>query len=399
MRKIFFKKDWQDIKNTFLENEEVILNGNYKGFKLELIYKPEFNVHFIWGNVVTLLITDENGARYEYDVVLNSDYDFVHKDICDKFVEFETAYIENTAKTVEDVKAENERIFNEEKAAEEEKHLQEFDNYIATGNENLFAECLDYWEDKKNRNEIIKKFLFNEVNKYAHSQLKIAFVLKTVYEEKLYQIDGYKNIYEYAYDNFNIARGTCSNWLKVVDNFGVLNSQTGFYGLDDRLKDFSITQLILIRALSIEQIQAANICPTMSTREIKQIVKDELNLKRIASDVTAVNDTFIDNPEDEEELYTDALKADVVTDSNNQNVGYDIQSSINPPVDSNIVDNANDTDVNDTSDKNTDVSDDKPIAKILIDGGISLSESQIKYLNSIFESKKGQNIELCIYVK
>lgn len=399
MRKIFFKKDWQDIKNTFLENEEVILNGNYKGFKLELIYKPEFKVRFTWGNVVTLLITDEIGARYEYDVVLNSDYDSVHKDICDKFVEFETAYIENTAKTVEEVNAENERILKEEKTAEEEKHLQEFDNYIATGNENLFADCLDYWEDKKNRNEIIKKFLFNEVNKYAHSQLKIAFVLKTVYEEKLYQIDGYKNIYEYAYDNFNIARGTCSNWLKVVDNFGVLNSQTGFYGLDDRLKDFSITQLILIRALSIEQIQAADIKPTMSTREIKQIVKDELNLRRIASDVTAVNDTFIDNPEDEKELYTDALKADVVTDSNNQNVGYDIQSSINPPVDNNIIDNTDDTDVNDTSDKNTDISDNKPIAKILIDGGISLSESQIKYLNSIFESKKGQNIELCIYVK
>lgn len=396
MRKIFFKKDWQDIKNTFLENEEVILNGNYKGFKLELIYKPEFNVHFIWGNVVTLLITDENGARYEYDVVLNSDYDSVHKYICDKFVEFETAYIENTAKTVEEVKADNERILKEEKAAEEERHLNEFNNYIATGDENLFADCLDYWEDKKNRNEIIKKFLFNEVNKYAHSQLKIAFVLKTVYDEKLYQIDGYKNIYDYAYDNYNIARGTCSNWLKVVDNFGVLNSQTGFYGLDNRLKDFSITQLILIRALSIDQIQAADIKPTMSTREIKQIVKDELNLKRIASDVTAVSDTFVDNPDSEDELYQDALKADVVTDSNNQNVGYNIQSSINPPVDNNIIDN---TDVNDTSDKNTDISDNKPIAKILIDGGISLSESQIKYLNSIFESKKGKNIELCIYVK
>lgn len=396
MRKIFFKKDWQDIKNTFLENEEVILNDNYKGFKIELVYSPAVKTAFSFGDEVVLLITDESGSKYEYDIALTSDYDSVHKNICDKFVEFETAYIENTAKTVEEVKADNERILKEEKAAEEERHLNEFNNYIATGDENLFADCLDYWEDKKNRNEIIKKFLFNEVNKYAHSQLKIAFVLKTVYDEKLYQIDGYKNIYDYAYDNYNIARGTCSNWLKVVDNFGVLNSQTGFYGLDNRLKDFSITQLILIRALSIDQIQAADIKPTMSTREIKQIVKDELNLRRIASDVTAVNDTLIDNPEDEEELYTDALKADVVTDSNNQNVGYNIQSSINPPVDNNIIDN---TDVNDTSDKNTDISDNKPIAKILIDGGISLSESQIKYLNSIFESKKGQNIELCIYVK
>lgn len=396
MRKIFFKKDWQDIKNTFLENEEVILNDNYKGFKIELVYSPAVKTAFSFGDEVVLLITDNLGSKYEYDIALTSDFDSVHKNVCDKFVEFETAYIENTAKTVEEVKADNERILKEEKAAEEERHLDEFNNYIATGDENLFADCLDYWEDKKNRNEIIKKFLLNEVNKYAHSQLKIAFVLKTVYDEKLYQIDGYKNIYDYAYDNYNIARGTCSNWLKVVDNFGVLNSQTGFYGLDNRLKDFSITQLILIRALSIDQIQAADIKPTMSTREIKQIVKDELNLKRIASDVTAVSDTFIDNPDSEDELYQDALKADVVTDSNNQNVGYNIQSSINPPVDNNIIDN---TDVNDTSDKNTDISDNKPIAKILIDGGISLSESQIKYLNSIFESKKGQNIELCIYVK
>lgn len=397
MRKIFFKKDWQDIKNTFLENEEVILNDNYKGFKIELVYSPAVKTAFSFGDEVVLLITDESGSKYEYDIALTSDYDSVHKNICDKFVEFETAYIENTAKTVEEVNAENERILKEEKTAEEEKHLQEFDNYIATGNENLFADCLDYWEDKKNRNEIIKKFLFNEVNKYAHSQLKIAFVLKTVYEEKLYQIDGYKNIYEYAYDNFNIARGTCSNWLKVVDNFGVLNSQTGFYGLDDRLKDFSITQLILIRALSIEQIQAADIKPTMSTREIKQIVKDELNLRRIASGVTAVNDSLIDNPEDSEELYTDAVKADIVTDSNNQNIGYNIHSSINPPVDD-TGENKEDVNTSDNS-NNLDVSVDKPIAKILIDGGISLSESQIKYLNSIFESKKGQNIELCIYVK
>lgn len=393
MRKIFFKKDWKDIKNTFLENEEVILNDNYKGFKIELVYSPAVKTAFSFGDEVLLFITDELGSKYEYDITLTSDYEFVHENICSKFIEFETAYIENTAKTIEKVKAENERIFKEEKAAEEERHLKEFDNYIATGDENLFADCLEYWEDKKNRADIIKKFLTNEVNKYAHSQLKIAFVLKTVYDEKLYHIDGYKNIYDYAYDNYNIARGTCSNWLKVVDNFGVLNKQTGFYGLDSRLQDFSITQLILIRGLTIEQIQTANITPDMSTREIKQIVKDELNLKRIAADVTAVNDTFIDNPEDETELYQEVVKADIVTDSNNQSVDYDVCSSINYSV-GDAGENEDDTSI---IDNNT--SDNKPVAKILIEGGLSLSDSQVKYLNSIFESKKGKNIELCIYVK
>ncbi len=393
MRKIFFKKDWKDIKNTFLENEEVILNDNYKGFKIELVYSPAVKTAFSFGDEVLLLITDELGSKYEYDITLTSDYEFVHENICSKFIEFETAYIENTAKTIEEVKAENERIFKEEKEAEVDEHLNKFNNYIATGDENLFADCLEYWEDKKNRADIIKKFLTNEVNKYAHSQLKIAFVLKTVYDEKLYQIDGYKNIYDYAYDNYNIARGTCSNWLKVVDNFGVLNKQTGFYGLDSRLQDFSITQLILIRGLTIEQIQTANITPDMSTREIKQIAKDELNLKRIAADVTAVNDTFIDNPEDETELYQEAVKADVVTDSNNQSVDYDVCSSIN----SSVGDAGENED--DTSIINNNTSDNKPVAKILIEGGLSLSDSQVKYLNSIFESKKGKNIELCIYVK
>ena len=393
MRKIFFKKDWKDIKNTFLENEEVILNDNYKGFKIELVYSPAVKTAFSFGDEVLLLITDELGSKYEYDITLTSDYEFVHENICSKFIEFETAYIENTAKTIEEVKAENERIFKEEKEAEVDEHLNKFNNYIATGDENLFADCLEYWEDKKNRADIIKKFLTNEVNKYAHSQLKIAFVLKTVYDEKLYQIDGYKNIYDYAYDNYNIARGTCSNWLKVVDNFGVLNKQTGFYGLDSRLQDFSITQLILIRGLTIEQIQTANITPDMSTREIKQIAKDELNLKRIAADVTAVNDTFIDNPEDETELYQEAVKADIVTDSNNQSVYYDVCSSINSSV-GDAGENEDDTSI---IDNNT--SDNKPVAKILIEGGLSLSDSQVKYLNSIFESKKGKNIELCIYVK
>lgn len=395
MRKIFFKKDWKDIKNTFLENEEVILNDNYKGFKIELVYSPAVDVYFSFGDEVLLLITDELGSKYQYDIALTSDYEFVHENICSKFIEFETAYIENTAKTIEEVKAENERIFKKEKEAEEEKYLSQFNNYIATGNENLFADCLEYWEDKKNRADIIKKFLTNEVNKYAHSQLKIAFVLKTVYDEKLYAVDGYKNIYEYAYDNYNIARGTCSNWLKVVDNFGVLNKQTGFYVLDNKLQDFSITQLILIRGLTIEQIQAANITPDMSTREIKQVVKDELNLKHIATDVSVNTDNLIDNPDSENELYGDAVKADIISDSSNQSVGYDIKSSINPPV-SEKSDNS-DKDVKEDS-KETVKEIEKPKMKLGLKGGFDLTTSQISMLNSLLNKYKGKEVDICIYV-
>ena len=396
MRKIFFKKDWQDIQTFLKENNEVVLNDNYKGFKIECVYHPITSSDFLKLHCpVDLVITDGFGYKYSRKFLFGGDYDSDYAVIVDFFSEFEKQYIEGTAKTIEEVYEDNKLLFESNKQKEEEKHLQEFDNYIATGDENLFADCLEYWEDKKNRNEIIKRFLTNEVNKYAHSQLKIAFVLKTVYDEKLYQIDGYKNIYDYAYDNYNIARGTCSNWLKVVDNFGVLNKQTGFYGLDNKLQDFSITQLILIRGLTIEQIQAANITPDMSTREIKQVVKDELNLKHIATDVSVNTDNLIDNPDSEDELYGDAVKADIISDSSNQSVGYDIKSSITPPV-SEKSDNS-DKDVKEDS-KETVKEIEKPKMKLGLKGGFDLTTSQINMLNSLLNKYKGKEVDICIYV-
>ena len=35
---------------------------------------------------------------------------------------------------------------------------------------------------------------------------------------KLYEELGFKNIYDYASDEFGIARGTVSNWLMVASN-------------------------------------------------------------------------------------------------------------------------------------------------------------------------------------
>lgn len=388
MRKMFLKKDWKNIKDVFLDNNIVLLNDDFKGFKIELDYSPAVvDVPFRFGDEVLLRITDSLKNVYEYDISLTSDYEYMYNLITRKFVEFETDYIENKAKTVIQIKEEQQNEELEKQQNEEEKHLDEFNNYIATGDINFLADCKEYWQEKKNLANTLKNYLINEVNACATSQLKIAFVLKVVYDKELYRVDDYKNIYDYAYDNFNIARGTVSNWLKVVDNFGVLNNETGFYSLDDRLKNFSITQLILVRGLTIEQIEQNNITSDMTTRDIKKIVADELKLKKIASTVTT--DTVSDipeNPEDIEELYADCDKADVITDSNNQSINYDVHTFINPPVN-------NDSD-NNVSDDNID----KPKAIIDIQGGLSLSDEQVNYLNDLFKSYKDKDIKLMIYV-
>ncbi len=389
MRKMFLKKDWKNIKDVFLDNNIVLLNDDFKGFKIELDYSPAVvDVPFRFGDEVLLRITDSLKNVYEYDISLTSDYEYMYNLITRKFVEFETDYIENKAKTVIQIKEEQQNEELEKQQNEEEKHFDEFNNYITTGDINFLADCKEYWQEKKNLANTLKNYLLSEVNVCATSQLKIAFLLKVVYDKELYRVDDYKNIYDYAYDNFNIARGTVSNWLKVVDNFGVLNEETGFYSLDDRLKNFSITQLILVRGLTIEQIEQNNITADMTTRDIKKIVADEMKLKKIASTVTTDTVSDIpDNPEDIEELYVDCDKADVITDSNNQAINYDVHTFINPPVN-------NDSD-NNVSDDNVD----KPKAIIDIQGGLSLSDEQVKYLNDLFKSYKDKDIKLMIYVE
>lgn len=389
MRKMFLKKDWKNIKDVFLDNNIVLLNDDFKGFKIELDYSPAVvDVPFRFGDEVLLRITDSLKNVYEYDISLTSDYEYMYNLITRKFVEFETDYIENKAKTVIQIKEEQQNEELEKQQNEEEKHFDEFNNYITTGDINFLADCKEYWQEKKNLANTLKNYLLSEVNVCATSQLKIAFLLKVVYDKELYRVDDYKNIYDYAYNNFNIARGTVSNWLKVVDNFGVLNEETGFYSLDDRLKNFSITQLILVRGLTIEQIEQNNITADMTTRDIKKIVADEMKLKKIASTVTTDTVSDIpDNPEDIEELYADCDKADVITDSNNQAINYDVHTFINPPVN-------NDSD-NNVSDDNVD----KPKAIIDIQGGLSLSDEQVKYLNDLFKSYKDKDIKLMIYVE
>ena len=58
MRKIFFKKDWQDIKNTFLENEEVILNDKTKAIRVVITnekYNPLLSNILYKQNIVSIV--------------------------------------------------------------------------------------------------------------------------------------------------------------------------------------------------------------------------------------------------------------------------------------------------------------------------------------------------------
>lgn len=367
-KKIFYKKDFKDIL-LFLEEDGLsTLNENYKGCILQLEDD---------GEQYSLFITDMLGNEYKEFFPSTKDYDTLYKNVSEHFSAWEKEYIQGEAKTLEEVMQERLEQKKAEEEAQEEKNSEALINYINSGDENFYADCLVYYENKKNLSNSLNKLIHTEIENYSKSQLKIAIVLKTVYDKKLYEVQGYKNIYDYANDEFNIARGTVSNWLMIVNNFCTLNEQTGFYNLDERLKDFSITQLVLLRQLTIEQIEELGITSDLSTRNLKALIKEKLNINAIATSVKPDIDASAlpDNPEDEEELYKEADAID-----NAMSKPEEIQKS-------------------EESEELQKVQEEQPTEKVklrlMFTGGSELSDTQIVFLNKFLTSQpKNKKLKL-----
>lgn len=364
-KKIFYKKDFKDIL-LFLEEEGLAtLNDNYKGCKLELEDD---------GKQYNLLITDELGNKYKEFFSSTKDYDTLYKNVSEHFSAWEKEYIQGEAKTLAEVMKEKAEIEKAKAEQEESKNFDLLNKYIATGEENFYCDCLTYYNDKKNLGKAIDKLIHKEIENYSCSQFKVAFYLKTVYDKKLYEVQGFKNIYDYANEEFNIARGTVSNWLMIASNFGIPNADTGFYSLDERLKDFSITQLVLVRQLTIEQIQELGIIPSMTTRQLKALIKEKLNINAIATSVKADVDTsnIPVNPEDEEELYKEADA---------------IETAMNEPTEPAETETT-ETETSQTSATNNIIgSNERVKVRLIIKGGTELSKNQIEYLNMVLKSQ------------
>lgn len=368
-KKIFYKKDYNDIMLFYREEGQAVLSDNYKGCRIIL------DGHF--SSAPRILIYDSLGDEYEQFLNVKNaldNYDNLLDCVSIQFSIFEAKYIQGEAKTLEEVMQERLEQKKAEEEAQEAKNSEALVNYINSGDENFYADCLVYYENKKNLSNSLNKLIHTEIENYSKSQLKIAIVLRTVYDKKLYEVQGYKNIYDYANDEFNIARGTVSNWLMIVNNFCTLNEQTGFYNLDERLKDFSITQLVLLRQLTIEQIEELGITPDLSTRNLKALIKEKLNINAIATSVKPDIDTSTlpDNPEDEEELYEEADAID-----NAMNEPEEIHKS------------------EELQKEQEEQPTEKVKLRLMFMGGSEMSDTQIEFLNKFLTSQpKNKNLKL-----
>ena len=143
------------------------------------------------------------------------------------------------------------------------------------------------------------------------------------------------------------------------------------------MKDFSITQLVLLRQLTIEQIEELGITSDLSTRNLKALIKEKLNINAIATSVKPDIDASAlpDNPEDEEELYKEADAID-----NAMSKLEEVQKS---------------EESEELQNEQEEQPTDKVKLRLMFTGGSELSDTQIEFLNKFLTSQpKNKNLKL-----
>lgn len=118
-----------------------------------------------------------------------------------------------------------------------------------------------------------------ELSKVESSYLKLAVTLYQIRSLKLFTIDNFDNIYDFAADMFGISRGAVSNYINIVENF-CEPLPDGSCRLKDRFKDYTYSQLALFIKMPDQFIDS--ITPDMSVRAIKDKRRE---YKALISDV------------------------------------------------------------------------------------------------------------------
>ena len=108
----------------------------------------------------------------------------------------------------------------------------------------------------------------DELHKTRQSFVKIGWYLKHIHEAKMYEEDGYMNIYEFAHDKFNISQSTATRFMKLCVEFSVGHDSPE---LDEKYIDFSVSQLF--EMLPMKEEGREIVTADMTVKEIRDIKK------------------------------------------------------------------------------------------------------------------------------
>lgn len=131
------------------------------------------------------------------------------------------------------------------------------------------AKDIETLKEAKKRNASISKSLCNVQSSFT----RIAFDLYWMYSTSAFSLLGYKNIYDCAAKEHGIARGTCSDFIHIVERFAKRDDAGNVLEeIRPELKDYQSSKLIAL--LGVTDAQLTEFSVDMSVRDIKKKVKE-----------------------------------------------------------------------------------------------------------------------------
>lgn len=126
-------------------------------------------------------------------------------------------------------------------------------------------------DDKRLYNRY-KKQIDSAYKKMENCYLDTAIAIHSIYKKELYKLDNYKNIYDFAKENYDISRGTCSKFINICERFGVTGEAGTVVELQDKYKDYGVSKLGIM--LTFPDVLLEQVKPEQSVRDLKQMAED-----------------------------------------------------------------------------------------------------------------------------
>lgn len=134
--------------------------------------------------------------------------------------------------------------------------------------------------------------IYDELNKTRKSFIKIGWYLKHIHDNKMYEQDGYVNIYDLAMEKFRFSQPTTTRYINLCEEFSVNHNSPE---LDQKYEDYNISQLFEMLSMSKEKIE--QVTPAMTVNEIREIKKPSPKAVKTFYEEFIMNTEFADKRE------------------------------------------------------------------------------------------------------
>lgn len=113
----------------------------------------------------------------------------------------------------------------------------------------------------------VKKIISANIKTMSQSFIAVGYYLKYVRDNRLYEEDGYKTVWEFAEDQYGIKMSTASRWMSMNDKFSK-NGNSPM--IADEYRDFGKSQLQ--EMLSLPEEDHKLVSPDMTKEEVREFV-------------------------------------------------------------------------------------------------------------------------------